>query len=416
MDRGFQAFAYLVGAWFIELMVWSPPFSYGVFLNFYTTDPDLKRYSSASLALVGSLASGVLYLSSPIVLLIINRFPRHKKTAMILGITLCVSGLTGAAFSTKNWHLIITQGIMYSLGGSLLYFPMSTYLFEWFSQRRGIANGVMYSGTGVGGVVTPFIVENLLGKYGRRTTLLSLAVAFLVFTVPCLPFIKPRVPVAQVVEVRSINTAFLTYSSFWILFIANLFQGLANFLPSLYLPTFASDLNLGTTSGSLALSLINGASVPGLIFLGWLSDLFDVRWSILLSSLGSAMSVFLLWGFAETLLPLLMFACAYGFLAPSWSALWPRFVATADGDDPRQASTLMSIFLGGKGIGNALAAPIASGLLHPWRLTNKSHTIYGFEGYGPLIIFTGLTLLMSSMGTGYRILERKRSLPRPGPE
>ncbi|KAF9071401.1 major facilitator superfamily domain-containing protein [Rhodocollybia butyracea] len=305
MDRGFHAFAYLVGAWFIELMVWSPPFSYGVFLNFYTTDPDLKRYSSASLALVGSLASGVLYLSSPIVLLIINRFPRHKKTAMILGITLCVSGLTGAAFSTKNWHLIITQGIMYSLGGSLLYFPMSTYLFEWFSQRRGIANGVMYSGTGVGGVVTPFIVENLLRKYGRRTTLLSLAVAFLVFTVPCLPFIKPRVPVAQVVEVRSVNTAFLTYSSFWILFIANLFQGLANFLPSLYLPTFASDLNLGTTSGSLALSLINGASVPGLIFLGWLSDLFDVRWSILLSSLGSAMSVFLLWGFAETLLPFL---------------------------------------------------------------------------------------------------------------
>lgn len=94
-------------------------------------------------------------------------------------------------------------------------------------------------------------------------------------------------------------------------------------------------------------SLFTGASVPGLIFLGWLSDLLDVRWSILLSSLGSALSVFLLWGFAETLLPLLMFACVYGFLAPSWSALWPRFVATADGDDPHQASTLMSIFIGG---------------------------------------------------------------------
>ncbi|KAF9071436.1 major facilitator superfamily domain-containing protein [Rhodocollybia butyracea] len=407
MDGGFHAFAYLASAWFIEFLVWSPPFSYGVFLNFYTTDPDLKQYSSSSLALVGSMASGVLYLSSPVVLPIINRFPRHKRTVMILGILLCVSGLIGAAFSTKIWHLIITQGFMYSLGGSLLYFPTTTYLFEWFSQKRGIANGVMYSGTGVGGVVTPFVIENLLSKYGRRTTLLSLAFAFLFLSVPCLPFNKPRVPVAQVVDIRSVNTGFLKYSPFWILFMANLSQGLASFLPSLYLPTFASDLSLGTTSGTLALSFINGASVPGLIFLGWLSDLLDVRWSILLSSLGSALAVFLLWGFAETLLPLLVFACIYGFLAPSWCALWPRFVATVDGDDPRQASILMSILFAGRGIGNVLAAPIASGLLHPWNLTNKSRTNYGFEGYGPLIIFTGLTLLVSSMGTGYRILERR---------
>ncbi|KAE9398983.1 MFS general substrate transporter [Gymnopus androsaceus JB14] len=408
MDGGFHAWAYLFSAWFIELLVWSFPFSYGVFLNFYTTDPTFKNDSSTSLALVGSLSSGLLYLTSPIVLLVINRYPWHKRNAMILGVVLCVSGLVGAAFSTKIWQLIITQGIMYSLGGSLLYFPMSTYLFEWFSKKKGLANGVIFSGTGVGGVITPFLVENLLNKYGRKTTLLSLAVAFLVFSIPCLPFLKPRLPVAQVVDVRAINTRFLTYSPFWILFAANILQGLGSFLPSLYLPTFASDLKLGTTSGTLALAFINGASVPGLVFLGWLSDLLDVRWSILLSSLGSALSVFFLWGFTESLAPLLTFACVYGFLAQSWSALWPRFVATADGDDPRQASTLMGIFVAGRGIGNVLSAPIASGLLHPWYLTNKSHAAaYGFEGYGPLIMFTGLTLLVSSLGTGYRVLERR---------
>ncbi|KAF9071441.1 major facilitator superfamily domain-containing protein [Rhodocollybia butyracea] len=303
----------------------------------------LETVSLILLALVGSLSSSVLFLSSPIVLPITNRFPRHKRAVMISGILLSVSGLVGAAFSTKIWHLIITQGIMYSLGGSLLYFPTTTYIFEWFSQKRGIASGVIYSGTSVGGVVTPFIIEILLNKYGRRTTLLSLAVAFLTLAVPCLPFNKPRVPVAQVIDVPRINTGFLTYSPFWILFIANLLQGLASYLPSLYLPTFASDLSLGATSGTLAVSLLNGASVPGLIFLGWLSDRLDVRWSILLSSLGSALSVFLLWGFAKTLLPLLVFACIYGFLATSWCALWPRFVAIVDGDDPRQASTLMSI-------------------------------------------------------------------------
>ncbi|KAJ3788249.1 MFS general substrate transporter [Lentinula aff. detonsa] len=407
IDGGFHAWAYLVSAWLVELLVWSFPFSYGIFLNFYATDPSFEHYSSASLALVGSLSSGVLYLTSPIILPIINRYPWHKRNAMILGVILCVSGLVGAAFSTKVWHLIITQGILYSIGGSLLYFPMTTYLFEWFSAKKGIANGVIYSGTGVGGVVTPFVVETLLQKYGRRTTLLSLAVAFLVLSVPCLPFIKPRAPVAQVVDIRSINTRFLSFSPFWILFAANLFQGLGSFLPSLYLPTFASDLNLGTTSGTLALAFLNGASVPGLIFLGWLSDAFDIRWSILISSLGSALAVFFLWGFSEKLAPLLAFACIYGFLAPSWSALWPRFVATSDGDDPRQASSLMGIFIAGRGIGNVLSAPIASGLLHPWYLTNKSTAAYGLEGYGPLIMFTGFTLLVSSLGISYGSIERQ---------
>ena len=86
-----------------------------------------------------------------------------------------------------------------------------------------------------------------------------------------------------------------------------------------------------------------------MIFLGWLSDAYDVQWSILISSLGSALSVFLLWGFAKSLTPLLVFACVYGFLGPTWSALWPRFVATSDKDDPdpRQASTLMGIFIAG---------------------------------------------------------------------
>ncbi|KAE9395387.1 MFS general substrate transporter [Gymnopus androsaceus JB14] len=407
MDGGFHAWAYLLSAWFLELLVWSLPFSYGVFLDFYTTDSAFANDSSTLLALVGSLSSGLLYLTSPIVVSITNRYPWHKRNAMILGVILCVSGLVAAAFSTKIWQLIITQGIIYSLGGSLLYFPMLTYLFEWFSKKKGLATGIIFSGTGVGGVVLPFVLENLLKKYGQRTTLLSLAVAFIVFSLPCLPFIKPRVPIAQAVDMRAINTRFLTYSPFWILFIANMLQGLGGFLPYLYLPTFASDLKLGTTSGTLALAFVNGASIPGPIFLGWLSDSFDIRWSILLSSLGSALSVFFLWGFTESLAPLLAFACVYGFLTPSWGALWPRFVASVDGDDPRQASMLMGIFIASWGIGNVLSAPIASGLLHPWHFTNKSHAAYGFEGYGPLIMFTGITLLVSSLGTGYRVLERR---------
>jgi hypothetical protein len=40
---------------------------------------------------------------------------------MGIGLVLAVSGLAGAAFATEVWHLVLTQGILYSLGGSQWY-------------------------------------------------------------------------------------------------------------------------------------------------------------------------------------------------------------------------------------------------------------------------------------------------------
>ncbi|KAK0195059.1 MFS general substrate transporter [Armillaria mellea] len=392
MDHGFDAWAYMISAWLIELLVWSYPFSYGVFLNYYSSH-EFKDSSSTLLALVGSLSTGLIYLSSIVILPIITRYPARKKQMMYVGLGLSVAGLIGAAFSNTPEMLVLTQGVMYSIGGSFLYFPVMTYLFEWFSDKKGLANGLIFSGTGVGGVVMPIITEALLNKYGRKVTMLALATSFALLVIPAFPYIKPR---------------FLKYHPFWVLSIANLVQGLGIFLPTLYLPTFATDLGLNnaTSVGTWSLSLMNGASAPGLIFLGYLSDRFDLRISIFISALGSSLAVLFIWGFTTHIAPLLVFACVYGFLAPSWSAMWPRFISTVAGDDPHQASIMMGIFMAGRGVGNALSTPISSGLLRPWAFTGKSIFPYSLEGYGPLILFTGITLLVSTLGISYRKPDR----------
>ncbi|SJK97120.1 related to monocarboxylate transporter [Armillaria ostoyae] len=407
MDHGFDAWAYMISAWLVELLVWSYPFSYGVFLNYYTSH-EFKDSPSTLLVLVGSLSTGLIYLSSIVVFPIIARYPARKKQMMYVGLGLSVAGLIGAAFSNTPEMLVLTQGVMYSIGGSFLYFPVTTYLFEWFSDKKGLANGLIFSGTGVGGVVMPIIIEALLNKYGRKVTMLALATSFALVVLPAFPYIKPRVPASHVVHQRPIDTQFLKYHPFWVLFVANLVQGLGIFLPTLYLPTFATDLGLNnaTSVGTWSLSLMNGASAPGLIFLGYLSDRFDLRISIFISALGSSLAVLFIWGFTTHIAPLLVFACIYGFLAPSWSAMYPRFISTVAGDDPHQASIMMGIFMTGRGVGNALSTPISSGLLHPWAFTGKSIFPYSLEGYGPLILFTGITLLVSTLGISYRKPDR----------
>jgi MFS family permease len=50
--------------------------------------------------------------------------------------------------------LVLTQGVLYAIGGSLIYSPCMSYMSEWFVNRRGMANGVIFAGN----VVSYFLI------------------------------------------------------------------------------------------------------------------------------------------------------------------------------------------------------------------------------------------------------------------
>lgn len=87
-----------------------------------------------------------MYLFAPISLYILERFPSIRRVSSIFGLGLVLIALIGASFASHAWHLIVTQGVLYAIGGSLLYSPTMFYLDEWFIKRKGLALGVMWSG------------------------------------------------------------------------------------------------------------------------------------------------------------------------------------------------------------------------------------------------------------------------------
>ena len=50
-----------------------------------------------------------------------------------------------------NWKRWWIEGVGVGVGGGLLYMPIIKLLPEWFSERRGLAGGIIYAGKGVGG-------------------------------------------------------------------------------------------------------------------------------------------------------------------------------------------------------------------------------------------------------------------------
>lgn len=109
------------------------------------------------------------------VILILQRWPLYRRHVSILGLFTIATSLVAASFATCVAHLIVTQGLLYGIGGALLYNPFIFYLDEWFIKRKGLAFGVFWAGAGTFGVFVPLLLEWSLNKYGFEITLRAYA-------------------------------------------------------------------------------------------------------------------------------------------------------------------------------------------------------------------------------------------------
>ena len=118
-----------------------------------------------------TVRQGVLYFSSLAAVIALQRWPSRRRSISLAGLVLVTLSLVVASFSTQVFHLILTQGALYGLGGAFLYSPFVFYLDEWFIERKGLAFGVLWAGTGISGAVVPIVMDWGLEKYGFRTML-----------------------------------------------------------------------------------------------------------------------------------------------------------------------------------------------------------------------------------------------------
>lgn len=90
-------------------------------------------------------------------------------------------------------------------------------------------------------------------------------------------------------------------------------QAMSYFPVSLYIAIFTTTIS-SPLSATVVLSLFNISGVIGQILIGYLSDRFPYPWIMFVSTMGSAIAAFLLWGFADTLARVFAFAIIFGGL------------------------------------------------------------------------------------------------------
>lgn len=100
------------------------------------------------------------------------------------------------------------------------------------------------AGTASGGLLLPLVLPPLLSKYGSSLTLRYLSIVQLCLSAIAVPLIKGRLPAnrASAVNIQAHRTATISRSyvkdwTFWVILVATLVQGLAYFVPILWLPS-----------------------------------------------------------------------------------------------------------------------------------------------------------------------------------
>ena len=307
--------------------------------------------SPAILSFVGSL-SAALISAFAIVNARVTRALGPRKTGM-LGVAFLGLAEILSSFAVRNVAgLFMTSGVILGLGMSLCFMTVSVIPAQYFSRRRGLANGIVFAGGGLGGAVTSFGLDTLIQRFGPAWTYRILGLATLSTGLPASWLIKERTPIrtAGFIEWRLFKDF-----SFLIIFIAGAIATFPLLVPPFFLPLYSRSLGLSSSTGAGLLAGFNFSSAVGRILCGFLCDKFGPLNTLFSALLLSAVSMLALWPASTTLAPLAVFVVINGTANGGFFATMPTVVGNVFGS--QRVSVAMGMIVTSWGGGYLLVNP-----------------------------------------------------------
>ncbi|KAJ4478343.1 MFS general substrate transporter [Lentinula aciculospora] len=403
-DEGWRAWTFCACALTYETMIWGWNSTSGLFQQYYQTHTPFNKSSAATLSIIGQSSLALQYIELVFLVLVFQRYPEYAKLSMWISLGICVASLIAASFVSQVWALILLQGVAFGTSAGVLYGPVIVWLSEWFITKRGLAGGIIFAGSGIGGFVFPLVVGYLLDSVGFRWTLRAGALILVITCGVAIFGINPRIPPRMHSmpnhsdrapwlprDLSPLKSPLLYWTAG-----TTLVQALSYFPVSLFIPTYTASINSATLPTTIVLALFNVASVVCYALFGRLCDSYPYQYIILCSGVGSAFAAFFLWGFATSLALVFTFAIVFGGVSGGFSGVWLP-AASAIGGTRNEITTLVFALLGAaKGIAS-IVGPVIAASLHNSHEQN-SKTMYGGFGFRKVELFVGSMAVGTVMG------------------
>ncbi|KAI7852491.1 major facilitator superfamily domain-containing protein [Circinella umbellata] len=318
--------------------------SWGVIQNHF--DQHDFQNMTVQLSFVGTIANIFLNCFGPVAQLLLAVL--HIRIVLAIAILLCTAGLLGASWSTEIWHLYLTQGVLYGMGESIIFYIVMSIVPEWFNKRRGLALGIASTGQSLGSLVSPLVITALTAKLDVQWCyrILSLMM-FVSGTIACILFKErhtadhssKKSPSKEKPKLRDIfQFRVLRNPTFILWCMADiLFEG-AYYVPYYFLPAHATYLQLSPEKGSALISVMSASNLCGRLFCGYVGDRIGHINTVIIYGFITMLTCLLMWTFAENYGLLMTFAGFFGFFGSAFLTLVSAVTAVVVGIDQLQSA------------------------------------------------------------------------------
>lgn len=237
-----------------------------------------------------SLISGLM---SPTIGAALDKFSIRKL--MLTGVGLVMLGFCLLSVSTSMLQVLIVYGVFMSVG-SILLGPIATsaLLARWFTRRRGLAMGIAASGSAIGGLLLPPLLQIMIDSFEWRMALRFFSGVIFLVTVPLIVFLAvdrptpeqhaqdaiPGAAAGSAGAAVEITGSIFKDLNFWCiaLVIGIMFCGpmalMSNMMP------FATGRGVDSVNAALLISIFSGAGLAGKLICAAVVDRINQRWGL----------------------------------------------------------------------------------------------------------------------------------------
>ncbi|KAF7378207.1 MFS general substrate transporter [Mycena sanguinolenta] len=357
-----RAWATVLGAFLVQLCGFGYTTSFGVYQDFYVRDY-LSQWSSSSISWIGSV-NGLLIISSGLV------FGRvydrgHFRLLMYGGCSLQAFSLFMLSFCQRQhlYQMFLTQGIGLGLGAGMVYVPSIAVVSHYFKKRRTLAMAIVASGSSVGAVINPILLNNLLENGVSFPTAVRASAGLIsgLLLIACL-LMRPRLPpTGTPLEFWSSVRRFTHDVPYVFATLGLGMYSVAFYFPLFFLQLDAVTHGIDRTFAFHALVILNASAFVGRVTPGFFAHSLGIA-NMVAGSAGCGSVLILTMIALSNVANTAVLAVLYGFSSGVFIAMLAPLVAALT-DDITELGLRMGLFFTIEGLATLVGPPI-NGALH----------------------------------------------------
>jgi predicted MFS family arabinose efflux permease len=214
------------------------------------------------------------------------------------------------------YQFFLAEGFLLGIGIAFLFCPAMATVPLYFKVNRGLALGIVVSGSSLGGVIWPVALKRLLVEIGFGWTVRVAGFMMLALTgFACLTVRPPESsPEDGSSHIRSMDISVVKDPTLMLISGSLFFIYMGLFSPFFYVTPYTVSLGLDPNMAFYMISILNAASLFGRVLPGILADWYGPL-NVFNFAAASSFIIVFCWIKATSIPGIIIFSLTYGFFS-----------------------------------------------------------------------------------------------------